>query len=131
MIENVEELRPELQPVAFSKMEALGDGEIEVLESGILEHVASHVSELAQGWREHDRVALRVAPKERERFGGCTWTAAIKRESLIIARGVAAGIARHIIPAKVRNPNAPSRFEVRRLTVETPANGRGGRRTYG
>src|ERR1700757_601310 len=39
MIEDVEELCPKLETVPLTKMKILGDGEIEVLEAGILEHI--------------------------------------------------------------------------------------------
>jgi len=54
MIQNVEEFGPELEPHGFSEMEILGQREIKVPKTGVLEHVSTHVSELAERRRKHD-----------------------------------------------------------------------------
>src|SRR5208337_121074 len=50
MVENVEELSPELGAEALAKMPVLRQREIEILETGIGENVASHGAEGSQ-WR--------------------------------------------------------------------------------
>ena len=64
VIEDIEELCAELQPLAFSKVKVLGDREIKVLEAGILEHIPSHVSELSKWRRHHYGIACRVATEQ-------------------------------------------------------------------
>ena len=46
VIEDIEELGAELGVETFAQLPVLGNGEIEVLESGITEEVTSHISEL-------------------------------------------------------------------------------------
>src|ERR1700690_2327340 len=66
MVENVEELRPELRVEALAKMPVFGHGEIEVAETGIGENVTSHGAEGSQCWWNHDGVPLGVAAEQAE-----------------------------------------------------------------
>src|ERR1700722_7209610 len=68
MVENVEKLRPELRVNSFAQVPVLGHGEIEILESRVGEHVARHISEMSQLWRDHDGIALRIAAKVSKSF---------------------------------------------------------------
>src|SRR6267143_750086 len=61
MVENVEELRPELGAKALAKMPVLRQGEVHVAETGIGENVASHSAERSQWRRNHNGIALGVA----------------------------------------------------------------------
>lgn len=112
VIENVEELGAELQTVPLSEMEVLAKREIEVLEARILEHVSSHISELAERWRKHDRASLGIAAKICQRFRGCPRAAAIQRESLRVAGRIAARIGWIIVAPEVRDHNSTARLEV-------------------
>src|SRR3984893_10357580 len=67
MIEEVEDLGAELRCQAFLELEILGNGKIPVVETRVPEGVAAHRAEGPKGWRNHDRAALRVAAKRRER----------------------------------------------------------------
>src|SRR5579859_1036450 len=122
MIEDVEELGAELQAHRLSKVEVLGEREIEVAEAGVLEHIAPHVSELAKRRRQHDGTALRVATEEGERLGRSAGAAAIQSQRLGVAGRIRTRIARAVVAAEVGNSNATAGFEVRRLSVEAPAN---------
>src|ERR1035438_962586 len=61
MVENVEELSPELGAEPLAEMKVLRQREVHVLETGIGENVAAHGAEGSQGRRNHDGVALGVA----------------------------------------------------------------------
>ena len=61
VVENVEELSPELRSQPLSKVPVLRQGYVEVAEAGVAERVASHVAELPEGRRNHDRAPLCVA----------------------------------------------------------------------
>lgn len=69
MVENIEELGAGLESHGFSKVEILGQREIEISEASVLEHVPAHVSELAQRRRNHDGTSVGVAAKQIQR--GC------------------------------------------------------------
>src|SRR5260370_14230006 len=66
VIENVEELSPELGAHVLAEMPVLRHGEVHVAETGIGENVASHGAELPECWRNHDRVAFGIAAKQIE-----------------------------------------------------------------
>src|SRR5258706_4285939 len=59
MIEDVEDFPAELEAIPFLDREGLEIGQVEVVEPGIAEDVATHVAEAPQGWRNQDRVAVR------------------------------------------------------------------------
>jgi len=46
MVENIEELCPELRVHALAQMPVLGHGKIEVAEAGVAEKIAPHISQL-------------------------------------------------------------------------------------
>src|SRR5579862_4339419 len=70
MVQEVEELRPELGGQSFLQPEILCDREIEVAEPGVAENVAPQVSESSQSRRGHDRIAGHVAAQVVERSDG-------------------------------------------------------------
>src|ERR1700687_863788 len=86
MVEDVEEFGAELHAEPFREMPVLGDGEIKVPEAGIAESVATHVPELSERRRNHDRAALRVAAKRGERRGGrASRSSSVQGEALCVA----------------------------------------------
>src|SRR5260370_6751278 len=66
MVENVEELRPELGTEALAEMPVLRQGEVHVAETGIRENVASHGAELPECRRDHNGVAFGITAKQVE-----------------------------------------------------------------
>src|SRR5215472_15992630 len=132
MIENVEEFCPELQPVALSKVEALCDSEVKVLEAGILEHVSSHISELAKRRRHHHGITCDVAAEQIQSCRLRARRAPILSQRRASTAGRHSGISRRI----ERNADPFSRFKVRRVpetgsagTVKAPTIGLSRRRT--
>src|ERR1035438_10281315 len=123
MVENVEELGAGLQPHRFSKVEILGQREVEIPEASVLEYIAAHVSELAQRRRNHNGTAIGVAAEEIE--GGCRGSShsSVYRHRLRSARLICC-------VGEVWNPNSLLRFEVRGLAVEAPTYRGIGRRAY-
>src|ERR1700720_3135629 len=79
MVENVEELRPELGAEALAEMPVLRQGEAHVAETGIGENVASHGAELPQCWRNQDGVAFGIAAKQVECGGRSAGRSPIQR----------------------------------------------------
>ena len=61
MIEQVEELGPELRAVLFLKLERLENREIHILEARIAEDVPAHGAEGSGLGRNHHRLAGHVA----------------------------------------------------------------------
>ena len=64
VVENIEELRPELQPLYFPEVKVLGNGDIQILEARIREHIPAHITELPETRRNHDGVPLCVAAEQ-------------------------------------------------------------------
>src|SRR5215472_7889907 len=132
MIENVEELRPELQAILLAEAEILANGEIKVLEAGILEHVSSHISELAKRRRHHHGITRDVAAEQIQSCRLRARRAPILRQRRGSTAGRHSGISRRV----ERNADPFSRFKVRRVpetgsagTVKAPTNGLSRRRT--
>ena len=69
VIEQVEELDPELGVDPLRKLEALEYGEVHVLEAGVAEDVPAHGAEGSSLGRNQDRVAHYVAATDRQRAG--------------------------------------------------------------
>src|ERR1700728_2597502 len=115
MVENVEELGAGLEAHGFSKVEILGQGEIEISEASILKHIPAHVSKLAQRRRNHDGAAVGVTAKQIQRRRGSSRCSSIYGQRL-------RGASRVRCTGEVWNPNSLLRFEVRGLAVKTPTN---------
>ena len=64
MVEDIKEFGTKLDVHSLSQMPVLGQREIEVPETGVREHVPAHVSELAQGRRNHDGISLGVSTQK-------------------------------------------------------------------
>src|SRR5208283_1521255 len=88
MVENVEELSPELGAEALAEMPVLRQRKVHVSETGIGENVASHGAEGSQWRRQQEGIAFGIAAVKGQRFGGCTRVASIQRESFCIARRI-------------------------------------------
>src|SRR5579863_1122080 len=113
MVKNVEELRAELQPHCFSKVKILGYREIEILETGILKHVAPHVPKLSERRWDHHGTAIGIAAEQVQSCRRWSCRSSIHRQRLRCARCVRrAGIE--------GDANSLARLEVRRLAVKTP-----------
>src|ERR1700675_247056 len=111
MVENVEELSPELGMDALPQMPILSHRKIEVAKSGIAEGVAAHVSELTQSWRDHDRIALGVAAKQCQRVGCRPRSPSIQAQSLRVACSIVGGIGLIVI-AREEGNGRRARFKI-------------------
>ena len=82
VVENVEELRPELGAEALAEMPVLRQREVHVAETGIGENVAAHVAERPQCRRNHDGVPFGVAAKQVECSGRGARSSSVKSQCL-------------------------------------------------
>src|SRR5262249_28392104 len=114
-----------------SEMPVLGNREVQIAETGVLEQVAGHVAELSQRWRNHDRVALGIAAKKVEGCRGwAEWVPSVQRKRLRIASGVVSRVAGVSVSAKVRDRYRAG-LEIRGLAIKRPTDGSCGRWAYG
>src|ERR1019366_4418706 len=130
MVENVEELRPELGVEALAEMPVLGQREIHVFETGIRKNVASHGAEGSQWRRNQDGIAFGVAAVEGQGFSCRTWGSSIECESFCVAGRVTRRHGWGIISGEEWNTCRP-RLEVVRVPIEIPPDGAVRRRTDG
>src|SRR5271166_4487155 len=92
MVENVEELRPELGVEPFPEMPILGQGEVQVAEARIGEHVAAHVAKLPERGRNHHGVAFGIAAEQIEGRGrGPRAITSVERRRLCVAIRIVGG----------------------------------------
>lgn len=70
MVENVEELRPELSGEPFLELELFGYGQIPIAETGVAPNVTGRSAEGSCGGRNQHGIALGVAAETVERSGG-------------------------------------------------------------
>src|SRR5580704_13290184 len=93
MVENVEELRPELSVKPFPKLPVLRDREIDIAETRIGKRVSAHVAELPERRRNHDRVAFGITAKQVEGRGrGPGGIPPVKSQCFRVASGIVGGI---------------------------------------
>src|SRR5580693_205048 len=93
MVENVEELRPELGPKPFPKLPVLRDREIDIAETRIGKRVSAHVAKLPERRRNHDRVAFGITAKQVEGRGrGPGGIPPVKSQCFRVASGIVGGI---------------------------------------
>src|SRR5690242_2352717 len=65
VVQNVEELRPELQPRPLPNVEVLVDGEIPLVELGRTKRIAPHIAERRVGRRNRECVAREIRVQHR------------------------------------------------------------------
>src|SRR5450755_1899598 len=82
MIEDIEELSPELGAEPLAHMPVLRQREIHIAETRIGESVAAHIAECPQCWRNHDGVTFGIAAKQVEGSRGCARTPAVQSQRL-------------------------------------------------
>src|SRR5580704_5098930 len=70
MVENVEELRPELGGEPHLELKGLGHRGIHVVEATVAPHAAGRGTEASVGWRNQNGTAQRVAAQVGERSHG-------------------------------------------------------------
>src|SRR6202167_1806271 len=121
MVEDIEELRPELSSQSLAPLKILGHRKVDVFESRVAEDVASHRSERPQRRRDQDRIAIRIAAECGERIARGANRSYKQSQCLCAASSIA--WIRRIPTARVERDSDRGRFEVLRVAEEIPAIG--------
>ncbi len=131
MVENVEELCPELRMQTFCKVPILSYRKIHVFETEVGEYISTHVSKLSKCRWDHDVVAFRVTTEQVQCSAGRPrGISRVQSQRLRVALRIVGRISLNVITGKVRNSRR-RRLEIAWIPEEVPADGGVRRRADG